>query len=130
MEEYAKNNFVKKCPKCSIITEKNNGCNHITCTKCGYQWCWLCNEEYNANHFLGGKCKGFQYFQPKSEYEIKLMMEGKINYDELSENQRQFDRDFILDFFDDDIPNFRRPNEEEIYNRIKCSKKALRVFFF
>ena len=59
VREYAKNNFVKKCPKCNIIIEKNKGCNHITCTKCGYQWCWLCNEEYNENHFNEGKCKGF-----------------------------------------------------------------------
>jgi hypothetical protein len=57
-------------------------------------------------------------------------MEGKINYDELSENQRQFDRDFILDLFDDNIHHFREPNEEEIYHRIKCSKKVLRVFIF
>jgi hypothetical protein len=121
---------VKKCPKCSIITEKNNGCNHITCTKCGYQWCWLCNQEYNVNHFNGGKCKGFQYFQPKSEYEIKLMMEGKINYDELSENQRQFNLNFINDFFDENMPHFRGPNEEERYNRIKCSRKAFTVFYF
>jgi len=117
-------------PKMQYNNRKNNGCNHITCTKCGYQWCWLCNQEYNVNHFLGGKWKGFQYFQPKNEYEIKLMMEGKINYDELSENQRQFDDNFMFDHFDVDIPHFRRPNEEEIYNRIKCSQKALRVLFF
>ena len=40
MLEYATNNFVKKCPNCSIITEKKDGCNHITCSKCQYQWCW------------------------------------------------------------------------------------------
>ena len=124
MEEYAINNFVKKCPKCSIITEKNNGCNHITCTKCGYQWCWLCNQEYNVNHFVGGKCKGFQNFQPKNEYEIKLMMEGKINFDELSISQRQFV------FIDNDIPHFGEPNEEEIYISFKFSQKVIRVFFF
>ena len=90
MVEYAKNNFVKKCPQCSIITEKNNGCNHITCTKCGYQWCWLCNEQYNPFHFQEGKCKGFQFFQPKNNYDIKLLMEGKINMDELPLSQRQY----------------------------------------
>ena len=39
MEEYKKNNYVKKCPNCTIIIEKNTGYNHIACAKCGYQWC-------------------------------------------------------------------------------------------
>ena len=106
--DYAMNNFVKKCPKCKIITEKNKGCNHITCTKCGYQWCWLCNNEYNINHFNVGKCKGFQFYQPKNDYDIKLMMEGKINVNELSNSQRQFDND--LDIHDDIIPRLRVPH--------------------
>ena len=148
MEEYAKNNFVKKCPKCSIITEKNNGCNHITCTKCGYQWCWLCNQEYNMNHFKGGKCKGFQFFQPQNDYEIKLMMEGKIKFNELSNSQRQIDDNFDnLNFNDNqrrhirhDIRNIRHHLRvrrigfedfgEFIYRRVKCPKKAFLVFFF
>ena len=97
--EYAKNNFVKKCPKCSIIIEKNKGCNHIICSKCGYQWCWLCNNEYNENHFNEGKCRGFQFFQPENDYEIKLMKEGKINLNELPKGQRQHN----LDDFEQDI---------------------------
>ena len=87
--EFAKNHFIKKCPKCGIIIEKNKGCNHITCIQCGYQWCWLCNQEYKPDHFSSGKCRGFQFYQPKNEYEIKLLMEGKINYNELSSSQRQ-----------------------------------------
>ena len=87
--EFAKNHFIKKCPKCGIIIEKNKGCNHITCIQCGYQWCWLCNQEYKSDHFSSGKCRGFQFYQPKNEYEIKLLMEGKINYNELSSSQRQ-----------------------------------------
>ena len=94
--EYTSNNFVKKCPNCNIIIEKNNGCNHITCAKCQYQWCWLCNEKYEVDHFNKGKCKGFQFFKPKNEYEIKLMMEGKINSDELSGSQRQSEDDDIV----------------------------------
>ena len=104
MLEYATNNFVKKCPNCSIITEKKDGCNHITCSKCQYQWCWLCNEKYENDHFEKGKCKGFQFFKPKNEYEIKLMMEGKINSDELSRSQRQVDDfDFIVESRDIDL---------------------------
>ena len=114
--EYALNNFVKKCPNCSIIIEKNNGCNHITCSKCQYQWCWLCNQKYEIGHYSQGKCKGFQFFKPKNEYEIKLMMEGKINADELSESQRQsdFDDDDYLedsdDFSDGFFPHFMMRN--------------------
>ena len=125
MVEYAKSNFVKKCPQCSIITEKNNGCNHITCTKCGYQWCWLCNEQYNPFHFQEGKCKGFQYFQPKNNYDIKLLMEGKINIDELPQSQRQYNINFNNEnnrdnnnIFIEEIPRIEpiRPYHDEIFN--------------
>ena len=100
LKEYAQNYFVKKCPYCGIIIEKQSGCNHITCSKCGYQWCWLCNNEYSQNHFKEGKCKGFQFYQPKNDYEVKLVMEGKINYNELSENQRQYNTNRIEDLND------------------------------
>ena len=108
--EYATNKFVKKCPQCSIITEKNGGCNHITCSKCHYQWCWLCNEKYESDHYEQGKCKGFQFFKPKNEYEIKLMMEGKIDPDELSESQRQLDDDsfnFEIESIESNLNPFR-----------------------
>ena len=88
IKEYAKNKFIKKCPNCGTYTEKNEGCNHITCAECNYQWCWLCNNKYTDNHYLNGKCRGFQFFQPKDENHIKLAFEGKII---LKENERQLD---------------------------------------
>jgi len=35
----------KACPKCTFETEKNGGCNHMTCQRCKCDWCWLCNRE-------------------------------------------------------------------------------------
>ncbi|CAO1621157.1 unnamed protein product [Jaminaea pallidilutea] len=49
----------KECPKCSSTIEKNGGCNHMTCRKCRYEWCWMCggpwsehgNSWYNCNRY-------------------------------------------------------------------------------
>jgi len=105
---YSKNNFIKKCPHCGIITQKSEGCNHITCSKCSYQWCWLCNEKYNTEHFRQGKCKGYQFFKPKNEEDIKLAFEGKII---LNESQRQNDLENEVD------NNFNQRRIRNIRNR-------------
>lgn len=42
----------KKCPKCHKPIEKNQGCNHMVCSKaggCGHEFCWLCLGEW-ATH--------------------------------------------------------------------------------
>ena len=119
IKEFAKNHFVKRCPNCGIVIEKNNGCNHITCVQCGHQWCWLCNEKYNEGHFKDGKCRGFQFFQPKNDYEIKLMMEGKIKINDLSSSQRQYNIDL------------HNNNHHHVdYEQISCGIKIWRTIFF
>ena len=108
MLEFAKTNFIKFCPNCHILTEKTSGCNHIKCSKCNYEWCWLCNEKYiDVNHYKNGKCKGLQLFRPENEYDIKLAFEGKIK---LNDSQIQIDEDFLDNnhFYDRNNINFNR----------------------
>ena len=59
---WKKNKLVKQCPKCKMWTEKNEGCNHMTCPECHFQWCWLCREPYSDTHYeVGGTCAGLQF---------------------------------------------------------------------
>ena len=64
--KWKKGKRVKRCPRCQIYTEKNEGCNHMTCVSCKYQWCWLCEEQYQYDHYKSGKCKGHQF--TKADY--------------------------------------------------------------
>ena len=57
-EEWRSKRIVKRCPCCRMWTEKNEGCNHMTCVECKFQWCWLCQKPYNSDHFYQGSCNG------------------------------------------------------------------------
>ncbi|EHK51001.1 hypothetical protein TRIATDRAFT_186740, partial [Trichoderma atroviride IMI 206040] len=37
---------IKSCPNCSMLMEKRDGCNHMTC-KCGAHVCWVCLMSFN-----------------------------------------------------------------------------------
>ena len=61
--DWATENNVSRCPKCNIRTEKNSGCNHMTCIW-GYQWCWLWKSKYSDFHYRRWNvfgCASMQY---------------------------------------------------------------------
>lgn len=66
---YKKANDLRKCPKCGIEIAKDSGCNHMTCTKCSYQFCWICGWKYSPNHYENplSPCFGMQY---TSQYNV------------------------------------------------------------
>jgi len=57
-KKWSKGRNVKRCPKCSFRIEKLGGCNHITCSRCSHDFCWLCGDPYDFDHYSEGRCAG------------------------------------------------------------------------
>jgi len=41
---------VRFCVMCKTLTKRDEGCIHITCPVCDYEWCWNCGREYKSKH--------------------------------------------------------------------------------
>ena len=55
----------KQCPNCHILILRNQGCNHIVCKNCNYQFCWLCLGKYEPRHYEVGSCAGQAFPVPE-----------------------------------------------------------------
>ena len=50
--EYSKNNETKLCMNCKSIVTKMEGCPHMSCPVCKYEWCWVCGRKFLPGHFV------------------------------------------------------------------------------
>ena len=58
----------KKCPKCKIDIEKNNGCMHMTCRHCKYEFCWVCIGDWKEHGQATGGFYGCNKFVADNVY--------------------------------------------------------------
>ncbi|SCZ93170.1 BZ3500_MvSof-1268-A1-R1_Chr6-2g08505 [Microbotryum saponariae] len=69
----------KECTKCNSTIEKNGGCNHMTCKRCQWEFCWVCmgpwsdhgTAWYNCARFEEKGEKGIEDVQSKSRASLK-----------------------------------------------------------
>jgi len=63
LEERANKEWIddnsKACPGCTVRIEKSQGCNHMTCRRCGGHFCFRCGEKlFAANPYAHFQQKG------------------------------------------------------------------------
>ena len=61
-----KQQHTKECPHCKTTIEKTEGCNHMTCRQCRYEFCWLCQSRWGTCRcpMYGGDAQPAQLMQP------------------------------------------------------------------
>ncbi|KAK7033649.1 hypothetical protein VNI00_012649 [Paramarasmius palmivorus] len=52
--EWMDKHGVKNCPGCKVPIERNEGCNHVTCTRCRTHICWVCLETFPKGEGIYG----------------------------------------------------------------------------
>jgi len=50
----------KECAKCASTIEKNGGCNHMTCKKCKYEFCWVCLADWSTHGTSWYNCNRYE----------------------------------------------------------------------
>ena len=47
----------ESCPNCAVMIVRTGGCKFMTCSKCQYQFCWYCLDEfYTEYHYHFSDC--------------------------------------------------------------------------
>ncbi|CAG8906430.1 unnamed protein product [Penicillium egyptiacum] len=93
----------KECTKCNSTIEKNGGCNHMTCRKCKYEFCWMCmglwsehgTSWYNCNRYEEKSGADARNAQAKSRSSLERYLHYYNRYAN-HEQSAKLDKDLYL----------------------------------
>ena len=127
---WKKDKVVKQCPKCKIYTEKNEGCNHMTCAECKYQWCWICEGEYKEGHFKSGQCNGLQFerinFLSEKD-KLKSILYNDYNYNNNTEQRNSYVSLFVRNGY---VREIHRDYNQRAHGCCICTSNIRDKFWF
>ncbi|ELP90034.1 protein ariadne-1, putative [Entamoeba invadens IP1] len=83
------NTISKPCFHCGLYTERVDGCNHMTCSRCKGEWCWMCRGDWKTH---GTQTGGFYKCNLYDKSEAKKL---DMKADELKNENKRF-----LEYFD------------------------------
>ncbi|XP_022915198.1 ankyrin repeat and IBR domain-containing protein 1-like isoform X2 [Onthophagus taurus] len=81
----------KPCPHCKSPIQKNEGCNHMKCSKCKFDFCWVCQESWKRHSSATGgyfRCNRFEAVSKADEKQGSLISEALDKNNQLQESSR------------------------------------------
>ncbi|XP_044263786.1 ankyrin repeat and IBR domain-containing protein 1-like [Tribolium madens] len=81
----------KPCPNCKSPIQKNEGCNHMKCSKCKFDFCWVCQESWKRHSSATGgyfRCNRFEAVHKADEKQGNLISEALDRNNQMQEMSR------------------------------------------
>jgi len=69
----------KACPNCKSPIQKNEGCNHMKCCKCKFDFCWVCLDAWKKHSSATGgyfRCNRYEATHKADEKQGSLISQA------------------------------------------------------